>query len=376
MKKVCLVEPVLTNYLAPVLEELSEFCAVDVLASPVATGDSFGQVSLRTSPHLRQFAVKTIKVLGSSRFGMYQCGLVRYLIRERPDALIVSANPRYISFWTSLLCARILGIPSYAHGHGLYKKTRVSFFHKWMYFVLFRLVQSYICYAPIVAATFLANGFDQKKLSIAENSIVNKFRVAPQEKTGKEMGVLFIGRLREGCNIGRLKRAIERLRIEDGMPIVLHIVGDGRRRDELGPAPLPPWLIHYGLVYDLEVIQTISRDCAIGCYPGSAGLSTVHYMSLSLVPVVHDNLASHQGPEPSYVEQKTNGILFAFDKGNRDDDLYRSLQWLFRNTDEIKRLQQQAYRTFCDLTTPSLANRLLRIIFPGEIGKTGTNMLE
>lgn len=366
MRNICIVQPVLTNYVIPVFEELANLCNVDVLFSPASAEDSFGDLVTTRSAGLKLFPVRTVHLLGSIRLGMYQCGLIWYLVRAKPDALLIFANPRYFSFWTTLICARILGIPSYAHGHGLFKKERITFGHKLMYFLILRLVTSYVCYAPVVLASFLKYGFDEKKLSVAENSIVNCCPVAAHEKTGKELGVLFVGRLREGCEIGALRQAVQRLRDENGTPAILHVVGDGICRADLENAGFPPWIVHHGLIYDTMEIQRISRDCAVGCYPGNAGLSIVHYMSLSLVPVAHDHIAGHQGPEPAYISHGENGILFPAEMIRRAEHVYESLRSLLENPQRVKQLQKQAYETYCRLTTPSLAQRLFRIMFAGE----------
>ena len=97
----------------------------------------------------------------------------------------------------------------------------------------------------------------------------------------------------------------------------------------------------------------------MGCYPGHAGLSVVHYMGLSLVPVVHDRLDLHMGPEPSYVVDLENGRRFSYSDASLS--LPRVLIELFQ-PGAVTTLADRAFQTYSVLNTPSLGTRLARII--------------
>jgi hypothetical protein len=79
-------------------------------------------------------------------------------------------------------------------------------------------------------------------------------------------------------------------------------------------------------------------------------------MSLSLACLVHDNLAKHQGPEPSYVKDKYNGRLFRYDnKENFEQTLKEmfSISHIYGNN---------AYKTYLELTVPSYAQRMINVL--------------
>jgi glycosyltransferase involved in cell wall biosynthesis len=218
------------------------------------------------------------------------------MLRERPDAVIVWANPRYASFWAILAAARALGTGGYAHGHGLYKRRRVGLLTRVAFRCLLSLATKYICYAPIVRDRFVELGFPATKLAVAHNSLVNEFVVTPGEKTGAETGILFLGRLRPGSNVRLLIRAVEHLRRHNSRDWLVHVVGDGEERAELEALSADkPWVHAHGEIYSQTHIQEISRQCLLGCHPGSAGLSVVHMMSLSLPPVAHGRTATSRG---------------------------------------------------------------------------------
>src|SRR6266852_1534032 len=211
MRRVCIIQPILTNYCSPVFMDMSGYCQVDLIYSPVAAESGFGDVAAPNMSGVRHFVIPTLQPLGE-RLGMIQWGIAKYIFRERPDAVMIFANPRYLTFWTTLLLGKLLGIPTYAHGHGLFKKHKIDVLYRLMMTALLKLVTSYICYAPIVRQSFIDHGFPDRKLAVAHNSLVNRFPVQPQEKRGDERGILFIGRLRRGSNVQLLVRAMERIR--------------------------------------------------------------------------------------------------------------------------------------------------------------------
>jgi hypothetical protein len=110
------------------------------------------------------------------------------------------------------------------------------------------------------------------------------------------------------------------------------------------------------MLYDQSKIAEISKKCFIGCYPGNTGLSVVHYMSLSLPCLIHDNLTKHQGPEPSYVVDKYNGRLFRYDD---KDNFEQVLKEMF-DTSHI--YGNNAYKTYIELTEPSYAQRMINAL--------------
>jgi len=363
MKRVCIIQPVLTNYCLPVFTEMSVYCRVDLVYSPVDARSGFGVATRSETPGVRQLVVPTYKPLGR-RIGMIQWGIGKYIYRQRPDAIIIFADPHYLSFWTTLVWGKLLGIPTYAHGHGLFKKHKISLLYRLMVTVLLRLISSYICYAPIVRQSFIDHGFPDRKLSVAHNSLTNHFSVQPQEKSGNERGILFVGRLRKGSQVELLARVMERIRGKDGLPLTLHVIGTGEEAHLLQNRTKDrPWIVLHGDIYDQERIREISMDCFSGCYPGNAGLSVVHMMSLSLPVVTHDDLPSHQGPEPSFIRNGVGGLLY--DHKNPEESLYQAIKSLATDPLLLARMRQSAFEDYKQLVKPPLATRFWSIISEG-----------
>jgi glycosyltransferase involved in cell wall biosynthesis len=343
--------------------ELAEYCPLDLVVSPAPEGSGFEVAPIVEGARIRYFSGPTLRPLGKP-LGWIQWSAVRYVLHERPEALLLNANPRYLTFWMILLWAKVLGIPAYVHGHGFYNRGRIGVSYRLMMMALLKLVTSYICYAPLVRQAFLDNGFSGEKLTVAHNSMTNRFPVLPGEKRGTESGVLFIGRLRRESGLDLLVRVVDRIRREDALPLLVHVVGDGEEGDALrAKARDYPWVVFHGGLYDAKQIRKVSLDCFAGCYPGKAGLSVVHMMSLSLPVITHDNLRAH-GPEPSFIRDGVSGWLY--DHANPEPSLYQAVRSLASDPAKVAAMRQNAFDDYQSLAHPSLAERLWAIMRGSE----------
>ena len=359
MKRLGVIQPHLSNTSREMFLELARYCPLDLVTSPEPRDMGFTVAPIAEGQRVRYFSIPTVMPLGK-RFGWIQWGVVKYILREKPGELFLNANPRYLSFWLALVWARILGIPVYVHGHGFYRRRRNNACYKFMMKAMLRLVTSYICYAPIVRQAFLDNGFSGSKLRVAHNSLINRFPVRPHEKAGEEKGVLFIGRLRRDSELELLMHVMKQIRQEDGMPLLLHVIGDGEEAAGLRErARDQSWVIFHGSVYEAEKIRNISLQCFAGCYPGNAGLSVVHMLSLSLPVITHNDLRLH-GPEPSFLRDGVTALLY--DHSDPERSLYEALRSLACDPARVARMQQNAFADYQSLSNPSLAERLWTIL--------------
>jgi glycosyltransferase involved in cell wall biosynthesis len=195
------------------------------------------------------------------------------------------------------------------------------------------------------------------KFRIIHNSIFNSCSIRPEIKTFSNKDILFIGRLRKGCNIELLCDTI--IELNSGQ-INCHIIGSGVLEEMYRNKYMEYKFIQfYGMIYEQKKIAEISENCVIGCYPGNAGLSIVHYMSLSLPCLVHDEISKHEGPEPSYVIDKYNGRLFHYDDEKHFKQIFVEI---LNNLSELKKYGMNAYQTYRNLTEPSFAQRIVNAL--------------
>ena len=350
-KKIIIFQPYITKYRIPIFSELTGRYGVIIAAS---LNRSYGNISKEDFDGMEFVPLKESQFL-SGRI-CWQSGILELIHRIRPDIVFFSANLRYLSLWASLFFAKLHGAKVILHGQGLYNKPNPSIFHKILYALLHELCDKYICYTQSCKESLQTSRIYNKSV-VVENSIINKHPV--QKTTTNSNGILYIGRLRNDCKIELLIEAIELLR-QENVEIELYIIGGGVElacnRDKYAKRSY----IHFlGEVYDSKVISKVSKRCFTGCYPGDAGLSVLHYMSLSLPPIVHSSMSSHMGPEPSYVVNGKNGILFEKDSIN---SLISAIKRSMDASKQCQNLQKNAYATYEILTTPNLGQRILAVI--------------
>ena len=352
-----IVQPYLTAYRLPVFAELAKhFGDVILVSSPPSANSGFGRPSIANTAIRSHLLLPERRLFGGRLH--WQQGLVRLLIETRPTKLLIAANPRSLSFWAALFACRWLGVSCYSHGQGLYNKPNPPAWLVGAYKILVRFSKCYICYTTSGMESLQSQGITGR-LTVAENSLQLTATCRPSEKSGTEMGVLFLGRLRAGCNLSLLVSSLDAARRKTGFNLQLHVIGDGELAAELqAEHATQKWITWHGEIYQQDQIRVIAQHCRVGCHPGDAGLSVVHCMGLSLVPVIHDRLDLHMGPEPSYVCDGGNGRRFSH--ADAEQSLLNVLTELF--TANNHHMASAAFDTYHTLSHPPLAKRLLRVL--------------
>ena len=352
------VQPLIAHYRVEVVESLNQLFSVKLFAS--SAGIESGGFS-RGNPGCAEFVETRIDHFFLPGINL-QREVVGRILRERPAAVLMFADIRYLSLWLALVAGRAMRIPVLIHGQGLYRHEEdPGLIRALCYRIAVALSTQYICYTDASKRSLEGVGCASGKLIVADNSLTVAHTVDPAGKTGKETGILFLGRLRDDSNVDALIEAVGRLRSEDHQ-ITLHVVGGGKHSAQLrrmyGDREYVVW---YGPVFDESRIAAISRLCRIGCYPGAAGLSVVHMFALSLPPLVHDKLQRHMGPEPGYVEEGNTGFFYPHEGGV--DALADTLRRVWTMPPEMMRATAAAaHSTYQQLNSPTLGRRLAEIV--------------
>jgi len=355
-KKLLIIQPILTSYREKLFDDLSKNFDKINIYSIKNNGNGFkGNVTGKFNSIHTPFIGNRTKIY-------YQKGIILSIIKNKPTGIFLTADFRAIHYFLILIIAKIFKIPIFSHGQGLYDKPNPNLVHRLLFKTTISLSSSYICYTKSVYQTLIDIGINSKKLSIMDNTIVNEFPVRSEEKTNTKNKLLYIGRLRERCNLELLFNAMKILE-DDDIKLTLNIVGDGEKRVELEKytKKLNLDINFLGAIYDDELISELSKGCKIGVYPGDAGLSIVHYMSLSLVPIVHSDLTKHMGPEPSYIKDNENGLIFRRDDKNSLADVIRKT---LKEEELSKSLSKNAFNTYKSLLSPTMAEKLMNTMNP------------
>lgn len=351
------IQPLIAGYRIPIINTFKSAHDITVVAS--ISSDVFLE-------GFKNEQITNVKTIDSPVLSFFNRKVsiqknVSFLSLKQTDAVLSFADPRFISFWVLLFRCFIFNKKFYSHGQGLYSYPNPGFIRVLIYRLMVSLSRKYICYSEISRQSLLEIGCDKSKLVVAENSLSLQHIVPPSGKKGNEKGVLFIGRLRDGCRLDLLVEAVHKLR-DSGENIILHIIGSGmldmKYRKDFSNYN---WIIWHGPIHNDQHIAQISKECRVGCYPGDAGLSVVHLFGLSLPPIIHDNIYNHMGPEPSYVQDNVNGFLF--NENNGVESLYLRLKYVWSlNKDELNSIVMSAFNYYVKLNQPPLGIKFLEIL--------------
>lgn len=344
--KICIIQPYLTLYRVPVFEELSTQFDVTVLA-----GVSSNYIS---NKYLLKFNFNFIETVNHSfKYFSIQGKIISYIFNNKIDAVFAAADPRYVTTWIAILIAKLKGIKVILHGQGLYRKGKINFLTRLLYKIYYLLCDKYVCYTELSKDSLLYLPIYEKSV-VCHNSIVNEF--ALKRNPLGSLGVLFVGRLREGTNIEFL------IKLAETCPeLTVHIVGGSHKLDFYKEISSHlDNIVFYGEIYDQNDITEISKKCSLACYPGDAGLSVLHYMSLSLPVVVHQDIKKHMGPEPSYVIDEYNGYLF--ERNNVESFVDTVIKCINLSDSDLTLLMKRAFETYIKLTEPSLGTRFSIVV--------------
>lgn len=362
MKRLIFIYPYVTSYILPILREMAESNRVKIyfVGSHLPNNLGFGEYTKFNHENMEWIELEEFDPFGDT-VGQYQKGILKVISKNSPDAVLIWSNPRFISFWAVLIYCHLKGIPVYPRGHGLVKKKRIDLLHRIMYQAILGLSTKYICYTANARNTLMKFVKNENKLVVDNNSLINQQPCNPSKKSGKEDGILYLGRIRDDCGVGVLIDAAAAINMNLERKISLHIIGDGPLSSVVTEAAQKyPWLHYYGKLYDESKINEISRECRFGCVPGFMGLNIVHMFSLSLPVITHGVLYKH-GPEAEYIRHLENGFLF-----DVPNDLIRLKSALYQvwslSPDEMRKLQYQAFNTYIDLNTPPFFARMLDIM--------------
>lgn len=342
------VQPILSSYRMPYFRKIALHWNTLFLSGEIGTSTGFKSSDTNKLHHI---ITKQYSLFNKIH---YQTNVLTSIIRYYPKKLYIGADARNFTYWATLLLSFLMGIPVYSHGQGAYRKNKPTLIDKIQFRLKVALSKRYICYTELSRASLLALGCNKEKLYVAHNTLLNEYPVKPNEKKSVN-GILFIGRIREGVGLKILLEVMKKLNAEKVI-CELHIIGDGYFRQDIEIyAKDIKGVFFYGKVFDDAEISIISQKCIIAVHPGDAGLSIVHYMSLSLPTIVHDRLYQH-GPEASYIDNGKNGFLYSF---GEVESLYSVILDAIQNKSTTKNIAINAFKTYESLCSPDLGDKLI-----------------
>jgi glycosyltransferase involved in cell wall biosynthesis len=276
---------------------------------------------------------KNIHLFDGPFYLCYQRGLLEWLQNWNPDALIVEANPRYLSTPSAVRWMHGREKPVLGWGlgsprvSGLRKRRRLSFI---------RQFDALIAYSQRGADEYAELGFLRERIFVAHNSVSPPpaFPLPIRPSTLKpNPNILFVGRLQARKRIDYLLKACAQLQPNPR----LTIVGDGPERESLQSLAkeIYPSAEFVGARHGAELAPYF-READLFVLPGTGGLAVQEAMSYGL-PVI---VAQGDGTQDDLV-RKENGWQIAPDDF---EALLSTMKDALSDVARLRKMGEESYR--------------------------------
>jgi glycosyltransferase involved in cell wall biosynthesis len=282
--RLAILQRVLPSYRARFFDALAAACAggLSVYAGRPRPSEAIAVTSKLDVA--RCVPARNLHLLGGSFYLCYQLGLPAWLEQWNPDALVVEANPRYLSTPAAVRWMKRRGRPVVGWGLGAppagqwRASRRLAFLRRF---------DALLTYSRRGADEYAALGFPAGRIFVAPNAAVPRPRhplpARPPDFAGRPR-LLFVGRLQARKRVDALLQACAALPAP--LQPRLTIVGDGPERGALEAlaAQVYPETEFPGAKHGAE-LRPYFKAADLFVLPGTGGLAAQEAMSWGL-PVV------------------------------------------------------------------------------------------
>ena len=275
---------------------------------------------------------KNLHLFSGSLYLCYQLGLLNWLKNWNPDALIVEANPRYLSTPAAVKWMHQRKRPVVGWGLG---SPLVRGFRKQRRFSFIRQFDALIAYSQRGADEYATLGFPREKIFVAHNSVSAPPASAPNDRPWMvdRLTILFVGRLQARKRVDHLLKACAKV----GSSPRLIIVGDGPERGALETLAkeIYPRAEFPGAKHGVELAPYF-KDADLFVLPGTGGLAIQEAMGYGL-PVI---VAQGDGTQEDLV-RKENGWQIP---PNDFEALLTTMKDALSDIARLRKMGQESYR--------------------------------
>ncbi len=238
---------------------------------------------------------RNVHILGGPLYFCLQRDIMEWIQDWDPHALIMEANPRYLSSRRAADWMHSKGRPVIGWGLGI-GRSLVN----WKSFL--KRFDALISYSSPGAEEYRITGYPSDRVFVAQNATTGPPPELHERKVADTPRVLFVGRLQERKRVNLLLKACSAQRMKPE----LWIVGDGPERTDLEhmAAKVYPKAKFTGAQYGKE-LEDIFRQADLFVLPGTGGLAVQQAMAHSL-PVI---VAEADGSQRDLVSSQNGWIV-------------------------------------------------------------------
>jgi len=300
--RLAVLQRVLPAYRIPFFDLLAGKCLgeLHLAAGSPRKDDAIDTTGSLAVAHFQ--SLKNIHFFQGKAYLCWQQGLHHWLRSVDPDALIVEANPRYLSTRSAVAWMRSRSKPVIGWGlgstqsQGYLAPFRLAFRANFL-----RQFDAIITYSRQGFEQYRSLGFPGKKIFIAHNAVAARPTQSPIHRPldiQEPPSLLFVGRLQARKRLDLLIKACSRL--PEGLKPRLVIVGDGPERESLQKLAEKtyPSTLFVGAVNGSD-LEPYFKTADIFVLPGTGGLAIQQAMGWSL-PVI---TAQGDGTQQDLVRQ-------------------------------------------------------------------------
>ena len=356
---VCVQQGVLTDYRAPLFDEVSRHCdgGLHILASKPRE-----HLQIKSADQLTHASVtaSSTRVIGRSPLQMYwQTGIIEWLERHDPGVLITEANARYLSSRRARRWMRAkqrpvigwgLGTMALSRGmervRGMGRKKFVNGF------------DALIAYSTRAADEYEQLGFNRERIFIAYNACTMRPPGSMPERPAAfedRPNILFVGRMVPGKRMDTLLEACAKL--PDPIRPRVTLVGDGPERaaaEAVAREIYPDAEFPGGKFGDELAAYFNAADLFV--LPGLGGLAIQQAMAHALPVVVADG----DGTQFDLIREGRNG--WHVTPGDTDQ-LARVLEEALSDVDALRARGAESWRVVReDINIENMASTFIRAI--------------
>lgn len=297
---------------------------------------------------------------------LWQSGVAKELRKQKPDVIVFTGDPKYLSTWFNAVLARVRGqhvlfwtIGWHRPDQGLRRLVRLAFY---------RLAHQLLIYGDNGRDLGISSGYPENRMKVVYNSCES---LADTKTEGLELEQLPDGdrpvigaviRLSLNKGLDELIRSIAILKDQFGIAADCLIVGEGPARPELEElaSELGVNLYLPGALYGQENLEQIYKRLTLTVVPKAAGLTVLQSLSAG-TPVITVVDPHQQGPEFEAIQDGTTGSLIEHPDGA--SIAKACSEWIQRLTEDPNSTEIACRQAIRDKwSAPAQAGRMIQAI--------------